>query len=82
MKFADIKGQEDIKEHLQNAIALGKTSHAYIISGEKDAGKMMLAEAFAQTLLCQDRGQGCLRKLSFLQAVPEPQPPGYPLCFA
>ena len=27
-------------------------------------------------------GQGCLRKLSFLQAVPEPQPPGYPLCFA
>ena len=77
MKFADIKGQEDIKEHLQNAIALGKTSHAYIISGEKDAGKMMLAEAFAQTLLCQD-----LRKLSFLQAVTEPQPPGYPLCFA
>lgn len=57
MKFADIKGQEDIKEHLQNAIALGKTSHAYIISGEKDAGKMMLAEAFAQTLLCQDRGK-------------------------
>ena len=57
MKFADIKGQEDIKEHLQNAIAIGKTSHAYIISGEKDAGKMMLAEAFAQTLLCQDRGK-------------------------
>lgn len=53
MKFADIRGQKDIKEHLQNAIAMGKTSHAYIISGEKDAGKMMLAEAFAQTLLCE-----------------------------
>ncbi len=35
MKFADIKGQEDIKEHLQNAIALGKTSHAYIIKGRR-----------------------------------------------
>ena len=79
MKFADIKGQEDIKEHLQNEIALGKTSHAYIISGEKDAGKMMLAEAFAQTLQCEQHG---IEPLSFLQAVPEPQPPGYPLCFA
>ena len=57
MKFADIKGQQDIKEHLQNAISLGKTSHAYIISGEKDAGKMMLAEAFAETLLCQEQGK-------------------------
>ncbi len=55
MKFADICGQEDIKKHLQNAILMGKVSHAYIISGEKESGKMMLAEAFAQTLLCDER---------------------------
>ena len=53
MKFADICGQSHIKEHLQNAIAMGKVSHAYIISGEKDSGKKMLAEAFAAALLCE-----------------------------
>lgn len=57
MKFADICGQQDIKKHLQNAIFLRKVSHAYIISGEKDSGKMMLAEAFAATLLCEESGQ-------------------------
>lgn len=57
MKFADICGQQDIKKHLQNAIFLRKVSHAYIISGEKDSGKMMLAEAFAATLLCEGSGQ-------------------------
>lgn len=57
MKFADICGQQDIKKHLQNAIFLRKASHAYIISGEKDSGKMMLAEAFAATLLCEENGQ-------------------------
>lgn len=55
MKFAEICGQQDIKQHLQNAIAQEKFSHAYIISGEKDSGKMMLAEAFAATILCTER---------------------------
>ncbi len=55
MKFADICGQKDLKEHLQRAIRHEKFSHAYIISGEKDSGKMMLAEAFAAALLCEDR---------------------------
>lgn len=57
MKFADICGQSHIKEHLQNAIAMGKVSHAYIISGEKDSGKKMLAEAFAAALLCEKEGR-------------------------
>lgn len=57
MKFAEIQGQQDIKHHLQNAISQGKVSHAYIISGEKDAGKKMLAEAFAATLLCENHGE-------------------------
>lgn len=55
MKFAEICGQQDLREHLQRAIAHGKFSHAYIISGEKDSGKRMLAEAFAATMLCEDR---------------------------
>lgn len=45
-RFADIVGQEQIKEHLQNAIRLNKVSHAYIISGERSSGKEFLAKTF------------------------------------
>lgn len=70
MKFADIRGQQDIKEHLQNAIAMGKVSHAYIISGEKDSGKKMLAEAFAATLLCgEEERDACGECHSCKQAI-------------
>lgn len=70
MKFADICGQQDIKEHLQNAIAMGKVSHAYIISGEKDSGKKMLAEAFAATLLCgEEERDACGECHSCKQAI-------------
>lgn len=44
--FSAIVGLEDLKEHLQNAISMDKISHAYIINGEKDSGKMMLAGGF------------------------------------
>ena len=75
MKFADICGQQDIKEHLQNAIAMGKVSHAYIISGEKDSGKKMLAEAFAATLLCETNGRdACGECRSCKQAVDHNHP--------
>lgn len=56
MRFADIIGQEELKGHLQNALQNQKVSHAYIISGEEGSGKRMLAEAFAQTLLCEEKG--------------------------
>ena len=56
MSFADIIGQEDAKSLLTNAVQTGKHSHAYIFSGEKGSGKMMLAEAFAQMLQCENPG--------------------------
>ena len=75
MKFADICGQQDIKQHLQNAIAMGKVSHAYIISGEKDSGKKMLAEAFASTLLCEEgKGDACGECRSCKQAMDHNHP--------
>lgn len=52
MKFEDVIGQEALKEHMQSAIRLGKISHAYIINGEAGFSKKLLAEAFAQALLC------------------------------
>ena len=58
--FADIVGHEQIIEHLQNAITMQKISHAYIINGPQNSGKMMLAEAFALALQCQAGGaEGC-----------------------
>lgn len=54
-RFADIVGQEQLKEHLQNAISLQKVSHAYLISGEKSAGKEFVADVFAAALQCENR---------------------------
>lgn len=51
--FQDIIGQEQIKEHLRNAISAGKISHAYIINGEKASGKEFIAKVFAMTLQCE-----------------------------
>ena len=52
-RFTDIVGQEQLKEHLQNAIATNKVSHAYIINGERNAGKEFIARVFAMTLHCE-----------------------------
>ena len=54
MSFAEIVGQEDAKKLLKNAVMSGNHSHAYILSGEKGSGKMMLAEAFATMLQCEN----------------------------
>ncbi len=51
--FKDIVGQEQIKEHLQNAIRLNKVSHAYIINGERSSGKEFIAKIFAMALQCE-----------------------------
>lgn len=52
-RFTDIIGQEQIKEHLQNALSSKKISHAYIINGEKSSGKEYIARVFAMALQCE-----------------------------
>ena len=54
--FQDIIGQEQIKEHLRNALSSGKVSHAYIISGEKSSGKEFIARVFSMALQCEREG--------------------------
>jgi len=74
-KFSDIIGQDAIKEHLQNAIRLGKVSHAYIINGERSAGKEFIAKLFAMTLQCEKKGiEPCQECRSCKQALSENQP--------
>lgn len=54
--FQDIIGQEQIKEHLQNALSTNKVSHAYIINGEKSSGKEFIAKVFSMALQCEREG--------------------------
>ena len=57
-RFVDIVGQEQLKEHLQNAVRLNQVSHAYIINGERSSGKEFIAKVFAMALQCDNRQDG------------------------
>lgn len=73
--FKNIIGNEQIIEHLKNAIAMDKVSHAYIVNGPDKSGKMMLAEAFATALQCENGGnEPCLVCHSCKQAAGRNQP--------
>lgn len=73
--FGDIIGQEQIKEHLQNALSAGKISHAYIINGEKLSGKEFIAKVFAMALQCETGGEEpCQECHSCKQALSGNQP--------
>lgn len=74
-EFSKIIGHEQIIEHLQNAISMDKVSHAYILNGPEKSGKMMIAEAFAQTLQCEAGGkEPCMECHSCKQAMTKNQP--------
>ena len=68
--FQDIIGQEQIKEHLTNALERDKISHAYLITGEKSSGKEYIARLFARALQCEGEGpRPCGRCRSCKQAL-------------
>ena len=74
-KFTDIIGQEQLKEHLQNAISTKKVSHAYIINGERSSGKEFIARIFAMALQCEKGGtEPCGECHSCRQALSNNQP--------
>lgn len=74
-KFTDVIGQEQIKEHLQNAISINKVSHAYILNGERGSGKEYIAKVFSATLQCE-KGEiePCMECHSCKQTVSGNQP--------
>lgn len=51
--FGQVIGHSEVIEHLQKGIQENKVSHAYILAGEKGAGKRLLANIFASTLQCE-----------------------------
>ncbi|MGG1314690.1 MULTISPECIES: DNA polymerase III subunit delta' [Cohnella] len=56
MAMRDVPGQHRAKMLLQRAIRSGKVAHAYLFAGPPGSGKRAMAEALAQTLLCERQG--------------------------
>ncbi|MFM7051577.1 MAG: DNA polymerase III subunit gamma/tau [Planctomycetota bacterium] len=48
--FSEVVGQEPIARTLENAIATGRTAHAYLFCGTRGVGKTSMARIFARAL--------------------------------
>ena len=58
MRFADIIGQQSLKEHLARSVDSGRISHAQLFTGIAGAGTLPLAVAYAQYIHCRNRQNG------------------------
>ena len=58
MKFSDIIGQQQLKEHLVRSVDSGRISHAQLFTGTAGAGTLPLAVAYAQYIHCRNRQNG------------------------
>ena len=58
MRFADIIGQQQLKEHLVRSVNSGRISHAQLFTGCSGAGTLPLAVAYAQYIHCHNRKDG------------------------
>lgn len=57
MRFKDIKGLEEVKERLINAVKNDKVAHAQMFLGKPGSPNLPLALAFATYLNCENRGE-------------------------
>ena len=55
--FDEVVGQEAISRTLQNAIAHGRTAHAYLFCGTRGVGKTSMARIFARALNAKGQSQ-------------------------
>ncbi len=57
LTFADIAGQEHVKTTLQNEIARGVLTHAYLFSGPRAVGKTTTARILSRAVNCLKRSE-------------------------
>jgi DNA polymerase-3 subunit delta' len=57
MPFRDLIGQPHARMLLQGALRSGRISHAYLFVGPSGVGRLTMARAFAQALLCATGGE-------------------------
>lgn len=73
--FKDVVGHTDIIKYIQNAVSQNKISHAYILNGQRGAGKKLLASLFAMTLQCESgQSEPCMECRSCMQTKGGNQP--------
>ena len=57
MLFKDIIGQEAVKQRLIRSVIQGRIGHAQLFLGPEGCGNLALAIAYAQYLVCENRGK-------------------------
>ena len=60
MGFAQLLGNERMKENLTASLNKGHISHFYLISGPRGSGKRTLAKLLAAAILCRSGDRPCL----------------------
>jgi DNA polymerase-3 subunit delta' len=53
MRFADVIGQKEVKQHLVEMVQQNRLSHALLFLGKEGNGALLLALAFAQYVTCE-----------------------------